>query len=133
MALYVDDVCPFTDTDAAAEEFDQLTPSADQFADGLTKPLPADIFKRHRAAQLGRAPATFDDTTPNEACKKTIDFPLYSKSNVQTPTHDRPSTNSRPKMFEISMRRAHARHIDEHPTKKFENSMRRTHTSIRRT
>ena len=37
------------------------------------------------------------------------------------------------KMFEISMRRAHARHIDEHPTKKFENSMRRTHTNIRRT
>ena len=60
----------------------RFTPSADQFADGLTKPLPADVFKRHRAAQLGRAPGTFDETTPNEACKKTIDYPLYSESNA---------------------------------------------------
>ena len=51
----------------------QFTPTADQFADGLTKPQPADLFKRHRAAQLGRAPATFDETIPNEACKKIID------------------------------------------------------------
>ena len=51
----------------------QFTPTADQFADGLTKPQPADLFKRHRAAQLGRAPATFDEIIPNEACKKIID------------------------------------------------------------